>query len=141
MKNVTIIGLLATLIVIFMFQGKTIFSNPLAIILIMIPLIIQTYLIFSIGFAMAKGLRVRYALAAPATMIGASNFFELSVATAVILFGLSSPATLVTVVGVLVEVPVVLSLVNIVKKKCYLFRECDLDLPQCKTSSEDFNLQ
>jgi len=141
MKNVTIIGLLATLIVIFMFQGKTIFSNSIAIILIMIPLIIQTYLIFSIGFAMAKGLRVRYTLAAPATMIGASNFFELSVATAVILFGLSSPATLITVVGVLVEVPVMLSLVNIVKKKCYLFRECDLDLPQCKISSEKVNLQ
>ncbi len=113
MKNITIIGLLATLIVIFMFQGKIIVSNPFSIILIMVPLILQTYFIFFVGLFLTKLFKIRYELAAPATMIGASNFFELSVATAVILFGLSSPATLATVVGVLVEVPVMLSLVAI----------------------------
>ena len=132
MKNVTIIGLLATLIVIFMFQGKAILHNPIAVMLIMVPLVIQTYFIFFTGFLMAKGLNVKYSLAAPATMIGASNFFELSVATAVILFGLGSPATLATVVGVLVEVPVMLSLVSIMKKSCFMFKECSLDLPQCQ---------
>jgi len=113
MKNITIIGLFATLIVIFMFQGKIIVSNPFSIILIMVPLILQTYFIFFVGLFLTKLFKIRYELAAPATMIGASNFFELSVATAVILFGLSSPATLATVVGVLVEVPVMLSLVTI----------------------------
>jgi len=132
MKTVTVIGLLLTLVVIFMFQGKAIVSNPIAVILIMVPLIIQTYFIFFVGFVMAKRLNVRYSLAAPAIMIGASNFFELSVATAVILFGLGSPATLATVVGVLVEVPVMLSLVAIMKKSCSVFRECNLDLPQCR---------
>ncbi len=133
MKTVTIIGLLLTLIVIFMFQGKAIVGDPVAVILIMVPLIIQTYFIFFVGFAMAKILNVRYSLAAPAAIIGASNFFELSVATAVILFGLGSPATLATVVGVLVEVPVMLSLVGIMKKSCFMFKECDLDLPQCQS--------
>ena len=133
MKTVTIIGLLLTLIVIFMFQGKAIMRDPIAVILIMMPLIIQTYFIFFVGFAMAKWSNVKYSLAAPATMIGASNFFELSVATAVILFGLGSPATLATVVGVLVEVPVMLSLVSIMKKSCSLFRECNLGLPQCQS--------
>jgi len=113
MKNITMIGLLATLIVIFMFQGKVIVSSPFSILLIMVPLTLQTYLIFFVGFLLTKIFKVRYELAAPTTMIGASNFFELAVATAIILFGLSSPATLATVVGVLVEVPVMLSLVAI----------------------------
>jgi len=113
MKNATMIGLLAALVVIFMFQGKIIVSNPFSILLIMVPLVIQTYFIFFVGLLLTKWFKIRYELAAPATMIGASNFFELSVATAVILFGLSSPATLATVVGVLVEVPVMLSLVVI----------------------------
>lgn len=122
MKNVTIIGLLLTLIVIFMFQGEKILNNPKDIVLIMIPLIIQTYFIFSIGFILTKIYKVRYEYAAPATMVGASNFFELAVATAIILFGLASPATLATVVGVLVEVPVMLSLVAIMKKNKNQYR-------------------
>jgi ACR3 family arsenite transporter len=121
MKNVTIIGLLATLIVIFMFQGNKILANPRDIFLIIIPLVVQTYLIFLIGFVSTKYFRIRYEFAAPATMVGASNFFELSVATAIILFGLGSPATLATVVGVLVEVPVMLSLVGIMKRSRHSF--------------------
>jgi len=125
MKNITMIGLLATLIVIFMFQGKVIVSSPFSILLIMVPLTLQTYLIFFVGFLLTKIFKVRYELAAPTTMIGASNFFELAVATAIILFGLSSPATLATVVGVLVEVPVMLSLVAIFNrnKKAFNFRK------------------
>jgi ACR3 family arsenite transporter len=123
MKNITMAGLLATLIVIFMFQGKIIVSNPFSIFLVMIPLILQTYFIFFVGILLTKLFKIRYELAAPAAMIGASNFFELAVATAVILFGLSSPATLATVVGVLVEVPIMLSLVAIFKanKKSFDF--------------------
>lgn len=121
MKDVTIVGLLLTLIVIFMFQGDKILSNPKDILLIIIPLVLQTYLIFFIGFVLTKLLKVKYEFAAPATMIGASNFFELSVATAIILFGLGSPATLATVVGVLVEVPVMLSLVFIMKRSRNMF--------------------
>lgn len=116
MKDVTILGLLLTLVVIFMFQGEKILMNPKDILLIMIPLVLQTYFIFGIGYILTRIFKVRYEYAAPATMVGASNFFELAVATAVILFGLGSPATLATVVGVLVEVPVMLSLVNIMKK-------------------------
>lgn len=116
MKNITIIGLLLTLIVIFMFQGEKIYNNPKDILLIIIPLVIQTYFIFGIGFVLTRIFKVRYEYAAPATMVGASNFFELAVATAIILFGLGSPATLATVVGVLVEVPVMLSLVAIMKR-------------------------
>ncbi len=106
-------GLLLTLVILFAFQGKVILTNPLAIVLIAIPLVIQTYLIFFIGYGWAKAWKIPYAIAAPAGMIGASNFFELAVAVAISLFGLTSGAVLATVVGVLVEVPVMRSLVKI----------------------------
>ena len=112
---VTPTGLLVTLVLIFIFQGDKIISYPLHILLIAIPLILQTYLIFYIGYFSAKRLRIPYSEAAPSAFIGASNFFELSVAVALILFGMESGATLATVIGVLVEVPVMLSLVRIMK--------------------------
>ena len=109
----TIIGLLLTLIILFSFQGKTILSNPLHIVLIAVPLIIQTFLIFFIAYGWAKAWKLPHNVAAPAGMIGASNFFELSVVVAISLFGVQSGAALATVVGVLVEVPVMLTLVKI----------------------------
>lgn len=111
--NTTIIGLLLTLVIIFSFQGDTILANPLHIVLISIPLTIQTFLIFFIAYFWAKKWKLPHNIAAPAAMIGASNFFELAVAVAISLFGLQSGATLATVVGVLVEVPVMLTLVKI----------------------------
>ncbi len=108
-------GLLLTLVILFAFQGDVILANPLAIALIAVPLVIQTYLIFFIGYGWARAWKVPYAIAAPAGMIGASNFFELAVAVAISLFGLLSGAALATVVGVLVEVPVMLSLVKIAR--------------------------
>jgi len=108
-------GLLLTLVILFAFQGDVILRNPLAIVLIAVPLVLQTYLIFAIGYAWARLWKVPYEIAAPAGMIGASNFFELSVAVAISLFGLTSGAALATVVGVLTEVPVMLSLVRIAK--------------------------
>jgi len=113
--GITEAGLLLTLVILFAFQGRVILANPLAIVLIAVPLVIQTYLIFFIGYGWAKAWKVPYEVAAPAGMIGASNFFELSVAVAISLFGLSSGAALATVVGVLTEVPVMLSLVKIAK--------------------------
>ena len=113
--GITEAGLLLTLVIIFSFQGETILANPLAILLIAIPLIIQTYFIFFLGFGWSKLWKVPYQVAAPSGMIGASNFFELAVAVAISLFGMSSGATLATVVGVLVEVPVMLSLVKIAR--------------------------
>ena len=109
----TMVGLLLTLIIIFSFQGMKIIDQPLNIALIAVPLILQTFLIFAITFGMAYLAKLPYSIAAPCGMIGASNFFELSVAVAISLFGLSSGATLATVVGVLVEVPVMLLLVRI----------------------------
>lgn len=109
----TIIGLLLTLIILFSFQGKTILSNPFHIVLIAVPLILQTILIFFIAYGWAKAWKLPHNVAAPAGMIGASNFFELSVAVAISLFGVQSGAALATVVGVLVEVPVMLTLVKI----------------------------
>ena len=114
---ITPAGLLVTLVLLFIFQGGRIISFPLHIFLIAIPLVLQTYMIFYIGYFAAKRLRIPYAEAAPSTFIGASNFFELSVAVALILFGMNSGATLATVVGVLTEVPVMLSLVKIMKMK------------------------
>ncbi len=111
--NVTIIGLLLTLIILFSFQGDTILNNPVHIVLIAVPLIIQTFLIFGIAYIWAKLWKLPHSIAAPAGMIGASNFFELAVAVAISLFGLQSGAALATVVGVLVEVPVMLTLVRI----------------------------
>ncbi|MEE8168561.1 MAG: ACR3 family arsenite efflux transporter [Candidatus Hydrothermarchaeales archaeon] len=123
LHNVTIAGLLVTLVLIFMFQGKTIVEHPQDIFLIAIPLALQTFLIFSLGYTMARRLCIRYQDAAPAALVGASNFFELAVATALVLFGLDSGATLVTVVGVLVEVPIMLALVSICLRTQYLFQD------------------
>ncbi len=109
----TMLGLLLTLIILFSFQGKTILSNPFHIVLIAVPLILQTILIFFIAYGWAKAWKLPHNVAAPAGMIGASNFFELSVAVVISLFGLQSGAALATVVGVLVEVPVMLTLVKI----------------------------
>jgi ACR3 family arsenite transporter len=111
--NVTTIGLLLTLVIIFSFQGDVILNNPLHIILIAIPLIMQTFLVFFIAYFSSKVLKLPHDIAAPASMIGASNFFELAVAVAISLFGTQSPAALATIVGVLTEVPVMLMLVNI----------------------------
>jgi ACR3 family arsenite transporter len=115
-SNVTITGLLLTLIIIFSFQGKTIVDNPLNIVLIAIPLVIQTFFIFFVAYLWAKAWKLPHDVAAPAGMIGASNFFELAVAVAISVFGLSSGATIATVVGVLVEVPVMLTLVKIANR-------------------------
>ena len=111
MKPASIAGLMATVVLLFGFQADTILAQPVAIGLIAIPLLIQTYGIFAIAYAAAKSLRLPHSIAAPACMIGTSNFFELAVAVAISLFGLQSGAALATVVGVLVEVPVMLSLV------------------------------
>jgi len=110
--NITIAGLLLTLIIIFSFQGEVILQNPLHILLIAIPLIIQTIFIFSLAYTGGKLLGLSHDVAAPAGMIGASNFFELAVAVAIALFGPASPVALATIVGVLVEVPVMLALVK-----------------------------
>ncbi len=111
LKPLSIVALLLTLLLLFAFQGGNILSNPLIIVFIAIPLTIQTYFIFFLTWYGGKKLKLSYAVCAPAAMIGASNFFELAVAVAIALFGLESPAALVCVVGVLVEVPVMLSLV------------------------------
>jgi ACR3 family arsenite transporter len=110
---VTIIALLITLVLLFSFKGNVILSNPLTILWIAIPLFIQTVLIFTIGYGLAKVMRLPYEDAAPSAMIGASNHFEVAIATSTMLFGLSSGAALATVVGVLIEVPVMLMLVRI----------------------------
>ena len=111
LKPWSIIGLLATVVLLFAFQAGTIVSNPLLIVLIAIPIIIQSYGIFAVAYAAAMAWKVPHNIAAPCALIGTSNFFELAVAVAIGLFGLSSGAALATVVGVLVEVPVMLSLV------------------------------
>ena len=111
--GITTIGLLLTLIMIFSFQGNVILENPLHIVLIAVPLILQTFLIFAIAYGACKLLKLPHKIAAPAGMIGASNFFELAVAVAVALFGTTSPAALATTVGVLTEVPVMLFLVKV----------------------------
>ncbi|MFA5293826.1 MAG: ACR3 family arsenite efflux transporter [Phycisphaerae bacterium] len=118
---VTIIALLITLVLLFSFKGETILNNPLTILWIAIPLFIQTTLIFAIGYWLSKRLKLSYADAAPSAMIGASNHFEVAIATATMLFGLSSGAALATVVGVLIEVPVMLMLVKICLKTEKMF--------------------
>jgi ACR3 family arsenite transporter len=110
---VTIVALLITLILLFSFKGGVIISNPLTIIYIAVPLFIQTLVIFWLTYGIARLIRLDYRDAAPSAMIGASNHFEVAIATATILFGLSSGAALATVVGVLIEVPVMLMLVRI----------------------------
>ena len=118
----TIVSLLLTLTLIFALQGHVILENPLHIVLIAIPLIIQTFLIFFISYGASKKLNLPHDIAAPAGMIGASNFFELSVAIAIALFGTSSPVALATIVGVLVEVPVMLILVKIANNTKHWFK-------------------
>jgi ACR3 family arsenite transporter len=118
---VTIIALLITLILLFSFKGDVIVSNPLTILWIAIPLFIQTNVIFWLGYGLAKILRLTYEDAAPSAMIGASNHFEVAIATSTMLFGLSSGASLATVVGVLIEVPVMLMLVKICLKTTQWF--------------------
>lgn len=118
---ITIIALLATLVLLFSFKGEVILSNPLTIVWIAVPLFIQTCLIFALGYIVARHLRLPYADAAPSAMIGASNHFEVAIATATMLFGLSSGAALATVVGVLIEVPVMLMLVKVCIKTQHWF--------------------
>lgn len=118
-KPVSIFALLLTLVLLFAFQGNIIVENPLIILLVAIPLVIQTYFIFFIAWIGGRKLKLPHAICSPAAMIGASNFFELAVAVAIALFGLQSPAALVAVVGVLVEVPVMLSLVALANKWKY----------------------
>ena len=119
---ITIIALLATLVLLFSFKGETILSNPLTILWIAIPLFIQTVLIFALGYGLSKLLKLKYEDAAPSAMIGASNHFEVAIATSTMLFGLSSGAALATVVGVLIEVPVMLMLVKFCLKTNGWFR-------------------
>lgn len=119
LKPISILALLITLILLFAFQGQNILNNPFIILLIAVPLVIQTYLIFFITWFTGKRMKLAHCICSPAAMIGASNFFELAVAVAIALFGLQSPAALVTVVGVLVEVPVMLSLVAFANKNKY----------------------
>jgi ACR3 family arsenite transporter len=128
---VTIIALLATLVIIFIFQGEIIVENPLHIALIAVPLTIQTFLIFAIAYGWAWRWRIPHQIGAPAGFIGASNFFELAVAVAIALFGLKSAAALATVVGVLVEVPVMLTLVWIANRTRQRYAVRAGDGPTC----------
>ncbi|MBT4791393.1 MAG: ACR3 family arsenite efflux transporter [Halobacteriovoraceae bacterium] len=119
LKPISILALLSTLVLLFAFQGEKILASPFNIVLIAIPLTLQTYFIFFISWGIGKKLKLPHAILSPGSMIGASNFFELAVAVAIALFGLNSGAALVTVVGVLIEVPVMLSLVKISNKWRY----------------------
>jgi ACR3 family arsenite transporter len=119
---VTISALLLTLVLLFSFKGEVILANPLTILWISIPLFLQTVLIFALGYGAARLLKLKYEDAAPAALIGASNHFEVAIATAVMLFGLSSGAALATVVGVLIEVPLMLMLVKVCLKTQHLFK-------------------
>ena len=132
LKPWSIIGLLLTVVLLFGFQAKTIIAQPLIIVLIAVPLILQTYGIYAIAFLGARLLRLPHAIAAPACLIGTSNFFELAVAVAISLFGLNSGAALATVVGVLVEVPVMLSLVAFSNRQRHRF---DADAQRTSSSS------
>ena len=123
MKPWSIVGLLATVVLLFGFQSETIIEKPQAIVLIAIPLLIQTYGIFAVAYFLAKKMKLPHNVAAPACMIGTSNFFELAVAVAISLFGLHSGAALATVVGVLVEVPVMLSLVWFANRTRHWFND------------------
>ena len=123
LKPWSVVGLLATVVLLFGFQAETIVSQPLIIALIAIPLLIQTYGIFLIAYAAAKAMKLPHRIAGPASLIGTSNFFELAVAVAISLFGLNSGAALATVVGVLVEVPVMLSLVAVINRTQHWFKD------------------
>ena len=118
---ITIVALLTTLVLLFSFKGEVIVANPLTIVWIAVPLFLQTVLIFALGYGLARALRLSYRDAAPAAMIGASNHFEVAIATATMLFGLSSGAALATVVGVLIEVPVMLMLVRVCLRTTHWF--------------------
>jgi len=132
---ITIISLLITLVLLFSFKGEVIISNPLTIVWIAVPLFIQTMLIFWLGYGMARLLKLRYVDAAPAAMIGASNHFEVAIATSTMLFGLSSGAALATVVGVLIEVPVMLMLVKICLKTPHWFSATTVETAQVKQTT------
>lgn len=119
LKPISIIALLSTLVLLFAFQGEKIISSPFNIVLIAIPLTIQTYFIFFVAWFIGRKMKLPHKVLSPGAMIGASNFFELAVAVAIALFGLNSGAALVTVVGVLIEVPVMLSLVKLSNKWRY----------------------
>jgi ACR3 family arsenite transporter len=123
---ITIVALLITLVLLFSFKGEMIISNPLTIVWIAVPLFIQTMLIFWLGYGLARLFKLRYVDAAPAAMIGASNHFEVAIATSTMLFGLSSGAALATVVGVLIEVPVMLMLVKICLKTPHWFSQAKM---------------
>ncbi|MDA1073818.1 MAG: ACR3 family arsenite efflux transporter [Proteobacteria bacterium] len=125
LKPWSIIGLLATVVLLFAFQAEKIIGQPQTIVLIAIPLLIQTYGVFAMAYAAAKAVSLPHNIAGPACLIGTSNFFELAVAVAISLFGLNSGAALATVVGVLVEVPVMLSLVAIVNRTGHWFERGD----------------
>ncbi|MEL8055116.1 MAG: ACR3 family arsenite efflux transporter [Pseudomonadota bacterium] len=125
-KPLSVIGLLATVVLLFGFQSETIIARPLVIALIAVPIVIQSYAIFAIAYAAAWAWKVPHRIAAPCAMIGTSNFFELAVAVAISLFGLNSGAALATVVGVLVEVPVMLSLVAFANRTRNAFPEGDI---------------
>ena len=127
---ITIIALLITLVLLFSFKGEVIVANPLTILWIAVPLFIQTVLIFTLAYGAARALHLSYEFAAPAAMIGASNHFEVAIATSVMLFGLSSGAALATVVGVLIEVPVMLMLVGICKRTNYWFETASVQLQE-----------
>jgi len=125
--NITMVGLLLTLILIFTFQGEALVNNPIHIALIAVPLIIQTFFIFSIAYGWARAWKLTHNVASPGAMIGASNFFELALAVSIALFGPQHPATLATVVGVLVEVPLMLTLVRIANKTRHWFPQKEGD--------------
>jgi arsenite transporter len=120
---VTIIALLLTLVLLFSLKGEVIVANPMTIVWIAVPLFLQTVLIFALGYGLARFLKLRYQDAAPAAMIGASNHFEVAIATSTMLFGLASGAALATVVGVLIEVPVMLMLVKICTRTQHWFKD------------------
>ena len=124
---VTIVALLITLVLLFSFKGETILAKPLTIVWIAVPLFIQTVLIFALGYGLSKVFKLQYADAAPTAMIGASNHFEVAIATATMLFGISSGAALATVVGVLIEVPVMLMLVKICLRTQGVFRSAEVE--------------
>ena len=130
LSPITTVALLLTLVLLFSFKGDVILGNPLTILYIAVPLFIQTMLIFFLGYGLARVLRLSYADAAPSAMIGASNHFEVAIATATMLFGLSSGASLATVVGVLIEVPVMLMLVRICLKTTHWFPEVRTTSPE-----------
>ena len=134
---ITISALLVTLVLLFSFKGDVIVKNPLTILWIAVPLVVQTLLIFGLGYGLSRVFGLRYADAAPTAMIGASNHFEVAIATAAMLFGLSSGAALATVVGVLIEVPLMLALVRFCVKTQHWFPAAELEPPPVtKTSIE-----